>query len=49
MLQVGGCVRRTWRKKPVTKAAKPLVHEGFLLEEDATRFISEAAASNVLQ
>jgi hypothetical protein len=33
----------------VTKAAKQLVHEGLLLEEDAARFISEAAASNVLQ
>jgi hypothetical protein len=35
--------------KAVKKAAQNLVHEGFLLEEDADRFISEAEASNILQ
>jgi hypothetical protein len=35
--------------KAVSKAAKKLMHEGFLLQEDADRFIREAAASNVLR
>ncbi len=35
--------------KAVKHAAKKLVHEGFLLEEDAERFIREAEASNVLR
>ena len=35
--------------KAVRKAAKKLVHERFLLEEDANTFISAAEASDVLQ
>jgi len=35
--------------KAVEHAAKKLVHEGFLLEEDANTFISAAEASDVLQ
>jgi Alpha/beta hydrolase domain len=35
--------------KAVEKAAKKLMQEGFLLQEDAERFISEAAASDVLR
>jgi len=35
--------------KAVEKAAKKLVHEGFLLEEDAEIWISTAKASNVLK
>ena len=35
--------------KAVEKAARELVHERFLLEEDANAFISAAEASNVLK
>jgi hypothetical protein len=35
--------------KAVRKAAKKLVHERFLLEEDAQRFIDAAEASDVLR
>lgn len=35
--------------KAVEKGAKKLMKEGFLLEEDAVRFISEAEASDVLR
>lgn len=35
--------------KAVEHAAKKLVHEGFLLEEDANTFISAAEASDVLR
>jgi hypothetical protein len=33
----------------VEKAAAELVHERFLLQEDADRFISDAKASSVLK
>jgi hypothetical protein len=35
--------------KDVEHAAKKLMQEGFLLEEDAERFVREAEASNVLR
>jgi 3-hydroxy-3-methylglutaryl CoA synthase len=35
--------------RAVEKAAKDLMKEGFLLQEDADRFISAAEASNVVR